>query len=59
MSRFVNYIRDTIAEMKHVSWPTTSQAVIYTALVVGIAVLVSLILSGFDYIFTSLLELVV
>jgi preprotein translocase SecE subunit len=59
MSRLGNYLRDTVAEMKHVSWPTQTQALIYTTLVVVISVLVALILSGFDYVFTSLLNMVV
>ena len=59
MSRLTNYFRDTAAEMKHVSWPTTTQAIIYSALVIGISAVVALILSGFDYIFTNLLNTVV
>lgn len=59
MSRLGNYLRDTIAEMKHVSWPTQSQAIIYSLLVIVISGVVALLLSGFDYVFTSLLDLVV
>ncbi len=59
MSKLTNYLRDTAAEMKHVSWPTTRQAFIYTLLVIGVSVVVALLLSGFDYIFTSLLNMVV
>ncbi|MEX0918112.1 MAG: preprotein translocase subunit SecE [Candidatus Paceibacterota bacterium] len=59
MSRLGNYLRDTAAEMKRVSWPTQKQAVIYTSLVIGISVVISLFLSGFDYVFTGLLDLVV
>jgi preprotein translocase SecE subunit len=59
MTRLTNYLRDTIAEMKHVSWPTQSQAIIYTLLVVAIATVVALLLSGFDYLFTNLLDTVV
>ncbi len=56
MSRFQNYIRDTAAEMKHVSWPTRRQALVYTALVIGISALVALYLSAFDYLFAQLLS---
>ena len=59
MNRLANYFRDTIAEMKHVAWPTTTQALIYTALVIGISIIVALILSGFDYVFNNLLNFVV
>jgi preprotein translocase SecE subunit len=59
MTRLVNYLRDTVAEMKHVSWPTQSQAIIYTLLVIAISVVVALLLSGFDYVFTNLLDMIV
>jgi len=59
MSRLGNYFRDTAAEMKHVSWPTQSQTIIYTLLVVLISGLVSLFLAGFDYVFTTILNQVV
>ena len=59
MSRIGNYFRDTAAEMKHVSWPTQSQALIYTALVILVSGLVALFLSGFDYVFTTMLNQVV
>lgn len=59
MDRFANYLRDTMAEMKHVSWPTQRQAFIYTALVVAISILVALFTGGFDYIFTGLLNVII
>ena len=57
MDRLANYVRDTIAEMAHVSWPTRKQAVIYTILVVAISGLVALFTAGFDYIFSKMLNL--
>ena len=48
-----------MTEMKHVKWPTSTQAAIYTVLVVVISATVALILSGFDYMFTALLEMAV
>lgn len=59
MSRLGNYFRDTAAEMKHVSWPTQTQAFIYTALVIGISGLVAVFLGAFDYVFTQLLNQIV
>ncbi len=46
------YINETKAELKHVSWPTRNQTVVYTILVIAISVAVSLYLGAFDYIFT-------
>lgn len=45
--------------MKHVKWPTSTQALVYTVLVIAISAVVALLLSGFDYIFTNILETVV
>jgi len=59
MSRLGNYLRDTAAEMKHVSWPTQTQAMVYTALVILISGLVALFVGAFDYVFTTLLNVVV
>lgn len=57
--RLGNYLRDTTMELKRVSWPTQKQAVIYSALVIAISAVVAFLLSGFDYIFTQLLDLIV
>lgn len=59
MEKITKYFSDTVAEMKHVKWPTSTQAAIYTVLVITISALVAVVLSGFDYVFTSLLEMVV
>lgn len=59
MERLSRYLRDTITEMKHVKWPTTQQAIVYTILIIAISAMVALFLSGFDYVFNLLLEQVV
>jgi preprotein translocase SecE subunit len=56
MSRLGNYLRDTATEMKHVSWPTQTQAMVYTGLVILVSGFVALFLSAFDYLFTNLLD---
>lgn len=56
MSRLTQYLKDTRAEMKHVSWPTQRQAFIFTVLVIVISLLVSAFLGFFDFVFTGLLE---
>jgi len=59
MENFSNYIRHTVAEMKHVTWPTQNQAILYTVLVIAISVLVALFLSVSDYIFEFLLKMII
>lgn len=54
MNRFINYLRDTKAELRHVSWPTQKQASIFTALVIIISVLTAIYLGLFDRLFLFL-----
>lgn len=56
MSQFTNYLKDTISELKRVSWPTSKQAIIYTALVVAISLVVALYIGLFDFIFSKALN---
>lgn len=56
MKRFIQYIRDTRGELKHVSWPTTKQATVYTVLVIAISLFVAVLLGFFDFVFTNALD---
>jgi len=56
MSRFTQYLRDTKAELNHVSWPTGRQAVVATILVVVISVIVALFTGALDFVFTQGLD---
>ncbi len=56
---FIQYIKDVHTEMKHVSWPTQKQTIIFTALVIVISILTAFYLGFFDFLFTKVLELVV
>lgn len=51
MNSFINYLKDTIAEMKHVSWPTNKQSAVYTVLVVVVSIIVALYIGLFDFVF--------
>jgi preprotein translocase subunit SecE len=53
MSTFINYLKDTAAELKHVSWPTHTQVVVYTILVIAISVFMALFVGIFDFGFTQ------
>ncbi len=50
---------DTRGEMKHVSWPTTKQTVIFTILVILISLVIALYLGAFDYLFSGALNQVI
>ncbi len=53
MEKITKYIRATAVELKQVSWPTQQQAMLYTALVIGVSVAVSLFVGLFDFIFAK------
>ncbi len=56
MSRIVQYLKDTKAELKHVSWPTQRQAAVYTLLVILISGFTSLYVGLFDHLFSKLIN---
>lgn len=49
MNFIIKYLKETKAELKEVTFPTTSQTITYTIIVVAISVLVALILSTADF----------
>ncbi|TSC57357.1 MAG: hypothetical protein Greene041679_347 [Parcubacteria group bacterium Greene0416_79] len=56
--RITEYLKETRAELKHVSWPTRRQALVFTVVVIAISLITALYLGAFDYVFTTLLKLV-
>lgn len=50
-----SYFQETQAELRHVAWPTRTQTIVYTVLVIAISLFISLYLGFFDFIFTSTL----
>ncbi len=59
MSNLSNYLRETVSEMKQVSWPSQKQAFMYTILVIVISVFVSFFLGAFDFAFTEGIKFIV
>lgn len=49
----IQYLKDTRGELRHVAWPTQSQTVIYTMLVIAVSVFAAVYLGLFDFLFTS------
>lgn len=52
----ITYLRETKAEMKHVSWPTRKQAFSYTAVVIVLAVATAILLGIFDEFFAFIVS---
>lgn len=46
-------------ELRQVSWPSQRQATVYTALVIGISVVVALYVGAFDYLFSGIISSIV
>ncbi|OHA60070.1 MAG: preprotein translocase subunit SecE [Candidatus Vogelbacteria bacterium RIFOXYD1_FULL_46_19] len=53
---FIDYLKSTKGELKHVNWPTKNQAIAYTTIVIAIAFVIGFYLGAFDFIFTTILR---
>lgn len=56
---FIEYLRDTRGELKHVSWPTRKQALIYSMLVITISAVVAAFTGLLDFVFGEILNLLI
>ena len=60
MGKLSNYFKESVAELKKVTWPTKKETYHYCLLVLGISLLVALFLGALDFIFnlglTSLIK---
>lgn len=50
------YLKDTRAELRHVTWPSRDQVVRSTAIVITVSLVVALFLGLFDVIFSATLR---
>ena len=57
--RVAEYLRDTRGELRKVSWPTRKQATNLTAIVLAVTVAMAIFLGALDFIFASLISLIV
>ena len=53
MNKLTNYLKESVLEMKKVTWPTKKETYNYTLLVIGISLGVAIFLGILDYIFTQ------
>ena len=53
MQNFSKYIRQTMSELRQVSWPSQRQTIMYTILVIAISAVVALLVGAFDYLFSQ------
>ena len=55
--KITDYVKDTRAEMNHVVWPTRSETIRFTTLVIAVSLGTSIILAVSDFVFGRLLTL--
>jgi len=55
----INYIKESIEELKKVSWPTRKETVRLTLIVVIISAVVGAYLGGLDFILNELLKVLI
>jgi preprotein translocase subunit SecE len=56
--RLVNFVREVVAELRKVIWPTRKELLTYTAVVVVFVTIVTSVVAGLDYGFAKLVLLV-
>jgi len=57
-SKPIRFLKEAVAELKKVVWPTKEQLVRLTIVVIVVSVSAGLLIGGLDYIFTKLLALI-
>ena len=50
---FLQYLKDTQGELRHVAWPTRLQTIVYTVIVIAVSLFIAAYLGFFDYVFTT------
>lgn len=52
----LNYFREVRSEIKHVSWPTRTQAIVYTVVVIAVSLATAAYLGAWDYLFSIVIR---
>ncbi|HSE34589.1 MAG TPA: preprotein translocase subunit SecE [Candidatus Paceibacterota bacterium] len=52
----ITYLKETKAELRHVSWPTQKQTINFTVLVIAISLVTGLVLGLMDYLFLGAIK---
>lgn len=58
-NKLANYLKESLEELKKVTWPTQKQTYNYTLLVIGVSLAVALFLGALDYIFSEGLQVII
>lgn len=55
----LEYFKQVRAELKHVSWPSTRETVVYTVIVAAVSIAVAIYLGVLDYFFSLAIERII
>lgn len=53
MQKIINFLKEVAVEFKNITWPKKDTLIQLTIVVISISIVISLILGGFDYLFTN------
>ncbi len=53
MRKIIDFFKDVKAEAKNITWPKKDALIQLTIVVISISAIISLVLGGFDYLFTK------
>ena len=56
LAKLINYLREVRIELKKVNWPTKSETLRYTLIVIGVSIVTALFLGALDFIFFKILN---
>ncbi len=59
INKLKNFVGESKVEFRHINWPTRQEAVRLTGFVIGLSFVLAVFLGAADYIFASLLKLIV
>lgn len=59
MSKLVNYLKESKAELKKVTWPTRKETTKHTLIVIGISAFVAVFLGILDFIFAKIIAFII
>ena len=52
MQKVIKFLKEVAVEFKNITWPKKDTLIQLTVVVISISIIISLILGGFDYLFT-------
>jgi len=57
MQKIINFLKEVAVIFKSITWPKKEALIQLTIVVISISIVISLILGGFDYLFTKSISL--